>query len=102
VVPAVDQVFNLAIAAVVIGFVYWAMQPNYVFLIRIDNGNAKLAKGKVTPLFLSQVSDACNQAGVPRGWIGGIARGRRIKLAFSRSIPLACQQQLRNVWAAKG
>lgn len=96
-----DQIFNLAIAAVVIGFVYWAIQPRYVFVIRIDDGIARAAKGKVAPAFLSEVGDACNQAAVRRGWVGGVARGKRVKLAFSRSIPAACQQQLRNVWVMK-
>jgi Protein of unknown function (DUF3634) len=97
----VDQIFNLLIAAAVIALVYWALQPRYVFLIRIDAGAVRLAKGKATPEFLSEVGDACSRAGVRRGWVGGVARGKRVKLAFSRSIPAACQQQLRNVWVMK-
>ena len=98
----VDQVFNLLIAAVGLGFVYWAIQPRYLFVIHIDHGVARVAKGKVAAGFLSEANDACSQAGIRRGWVGGVAIGKRVKLAFSRSIPLACQQQLRNVWAAKG
>jgi len=96
----VDQIFNLLIAAVVFGFIYWAIQPRYVFVIRIEDSVARAAKGKVAPAFVSEVSDACSQAGVRRGWVGGVvASGKRVKLAFSWSIPIGCRQQLRNLWA---
>jgi hypothetical protein len=95
----VDQIFNLLIAAVVFGFVYWAIQPRYVFVISIDDGVARAAKGKVAAAFVGEVSDACGQAGVRRGWVGGVASGKRVKLAFSWSIPIGCRQQLRNLWA---
>ena len=94
-----DQLFNLVIVAGLLAIVWAVLRPSYVFLIRIDNGAAKLAKGRVAPEFLSHVGDICAERGITRGWIGGIGRGRGVRLVFSHSIPSHCRQQLRNVWA---
>jgi len=93
-----DPIVKLTIAGAIIGLAYWALQPRYVLLIRIRDGVPRLAKGKVGATFLSEVGDACGREHIDRGWIGGVASGKRVKLAFSRSIPVACQQRLRNLW----
>jgi Protein of unknown function (DUF3634) len=97
----VEQVFNFVVLAGV-GLCAWlALKPNYVFLIAIDRGTAHVSKGKVAREFVSEVNEVCGRGSIARGWIGGIGRGRRLRLAFSRSIPPACRQQLRNLWAMR-
>lgn len=98
---AVDHVFNFVVLAVVVVCVWMALRPTYAFLIAIENGAARVKKGKVASEFVSEVNQVCGQGSVARGWIGGVGRGRRLRLAFSRSIPPACQQQLRNLWALR-
>jgi hypothetical protein len=95
----VDQIFNLVIVAVLLICVWMALRPNYVFVIRIEHGAARSDKGKVTPEFLQHVADVCRARDVMHGWVGGVARGGRVRLAFSGSIPRDSRQQLRNVWA---
>jgi hypothetical protein len=47
---------------------------------------------------LKRVADVCQEAGVAQGWIGGVQRGRKIVLRFSRHFPPSPQQRLRNEW----
>ena len=96
-----EHVFNIVVVAIVAVCIWLALRPNYVFLIAIDHGAAHVSKGKVAREFISEVNEVCGRAIVVRGWIGGIGRGQRLRLAFSRSIPPACRQQLRNLWAMR-
>jgi hypothetical protein len=93
---------KLLLIGLVFGLAWSAFQPRYVFLLRIERGEPRIAKGKVTPAFLQQVSEIGRRAGVTPGWVGGVWRGRRIALVFSRSWPSSCQQQLRNQWVLEG
>jgi hypothetical protein len=90
------------IKLLVLGFVAWAiwsvLQPRYAFEIRVQGGRPRVRKGKVTPAFLTRVAEVCRESGVPRGWIGGVPRGRRVALRFSRHFPPGTQQRLRNEW----
>jgi hypothetical protein len=98
----VELLAKLLVVALVLGALWWAIQPRYTFIVRIENGVPRAAKGQVTAAFLQQVSQACAELALSRGWIGGVQRGRRLALAFSRNIPPSCQQRLRNVWALHG
>jgi hypothetical protein len=40
----------------------------------------------------------CTEYQIKHGWIGGVRRGRRLQLTFSRSVPPGCRQQIRNMW----
>ena len=83
--------------------VFWlAWRPRYEFVIRIDNGMARAVQGKVTGAFVHQVGQACAEFTVIDGWVAGVRRGKRLSLAFSRSIPPQCQQRLRNNWLLLG
>ncbi|MHB1558539.1 MAG: DUF3634 family protein [Isosphaeraceae bacterium] len=77
---------------------YTASQPRAAFVIRIEDGRPRAARGKVARGFLRDVGDACERHEVRRGTIAGIAQGRQIHLRFSGPIPPGCRQQLRNVW----
>jgi hypothetical protein len=94
------------IKALVIGVAAWVvwsiLQCRYVFEIRITGGQPRLRRGKVTSAFLGRVAEACQTGGVTRGWIGGVQRGRRTALRFSRNFPPGLQQRLRNEWQAAG
>jgi len=84
------------------GAVWIALQPRSAFVIQIVQGNPKAVRGKVTAAFLEQVHEVCQQNDVRYGTVKGLIRGRRISLGFSRSIPPAGQQRLRNWWANWG
>jgi hypothetical protein len=94
-----ESVPNLIVFAIVAGALWWALQPRYAFVVHLDGGVPRVTKGRVTAAFLKEVGLACGEAGVARGWVGGVQRGRRLALRFSRSIPPQCRQRLRNVWA---
>lgn len=97
-----DFTFTLLVAVVAGGLLWFAFQPRYVFVVRIDKGVPRVAKGKVTMAFVHEVEQVCAEAQLATGWLGGVRRGHGIALAFSRSIPRACQQRLRNLWPIVG
>jgi Protein of unknown function (DUF3634) len=93
---------ELTIKALVLGAFVWAawsmLQTRYAFEIRIKDGTPQVRRGKVTATSLKRVADVCQEAGVAQGWIGGVQRGRKIALRFSRHFPPGPRQRLRNEW----
>ena len=73
----------------------------YAFLVKIEDGALRVTRGKVTANFLAEMDEACTRNGVRHGWIGGVGRGDKVTLTFSRGIPRPCQQQLRNLWVMR-
>ena len=64
----------------------------------IKRGRPRVLKGKVAGPFLEEVADVCREAGLERGWVGGVRHGKRIVLVFSWHIPASIRQRLRNLW----
>jgi hypothetical protein len=91
-----QTIILVGVLAVVAWFFFW---PHFEFRIRISDGSLRLATGKVTRDFLEQLTAVCRHWDIKRGWIGGVRRGRRLTLSFSRSVPSGCRQQIRNLWA---
>ena|ERR1043166_5381807 len=95
----VSQLVALAVAvAVIAAILYAAFGQRFHFVITITQGEPRVTKGKVHGDFLDTIREMCQEYGIASGWIGGVMRGKTISLRFSRSIPGACQQRLRNVW----
>ena len=86
----------------VLGVAVWIgwslLQTRYVFEIRVRSGQPHVRRGKVTAAFLGRVTAVCRDSGVAWGWVGGVQRGRRVALRFSRHFPPGAQQRLRNEW----
>lgn len=63
-------------------------------VIEIEGGRARSTKGRHTQRLLGEIADVCSAAQVERGeiWFGGDGR-----LSFSKHIPSAARQALRNV-----
>jgi hypothetical protein len=89
---------QLLVLALVVGGVWVALSPKFVFRIQVVKGTVRVTKGKLTPDFQQQVGEILDQWRISRGWIGGVQRGRRVTLVFSHSVPSGCRQQLRNLW----
>src|SRR5262249_4336862 len=81
---------------------WWGPAAHAHFVVRIDSGAARLVRGKVTAALLRQVEEICQEHGVRGGEVYGRLWGRRVRLSFSRGIPPACRQRLRNVWPIHG
>jgi hypothetical protein len=81
---------------------WFAWQGQYVFVVHVEAGRARAVRGKVTDTFLQEISTVFREHGLSRGAVRGVARGRRIALAFSAGIPASCRQRLRNIWAMCG
>jgi hypothetical protein len=96
-----DRLLGRLLVVAVVAWVVWSiLKSRYVFEIEIRDGTARIRKGKVTGAFLTSVTDACTETGLTRGWIGGVAQGRRISLRFSRHFSRALKQRVRNEWLA--
>jgi hypothetical protein len=91
------------VALFVLAAWWWGPAASAQFVVRIDDGAARLVRGKVAAAMLRQVEEICREHGVRRGEVYGRLWGRRrVRLAFSRGIPPACRQRLRNVWPIHG
>ena len=83
--------------------VAWVVaQPQDEFIVSVRAGVATARKGKVTESFLAAVTEVCAEFGVAACEVRGVARGKRISLRFTRAIPEAARQRLRNWWAMSG
>lgn len=93
------SLFELAILIVVVAGAAWLLfGVRFEFRIRIRRGALSLINGKMTRDGLTELKSICEDWHIERGWIGGVRRGKRIKLSFSRSVPAGCRQQIRNMW----
>jgi len=97
---------NLAVVLVVLAVLGWiAWRANRwaaVFVVQIREGRATARRGAVTSEFLGVVEELCQQHGIHAGEVCGLSQGARIRLWFSRRIPDAMRQQLRNWWVTSG
>lgn len=94
--------FLLALVLIVVWGLYSVIHPRPVFVVRVEDGKARVVRGKVTQAFLQEIGETCDRHGVKRGGVRGVANGSRIALAFSGDIPPSCRQQLRNLWHLSG
>ena len=81
----------LAFAAVWFGFV---PPPHASTLLHIRAGAVRVTRGSLRPYARQHVTEVLSEAGVSSGFIA-ITPGNRV--AFSRQIPTAIHQRLRNV-----
>jgi hypothetical protein len=87
--------------AIVLGL-WRAAQPRRLFVVRLVDGKAQAAEGKVTAAFLERVGEVAAANEISRGKVTGYAYGQFIRLAFSSEFGEAGRQQLRNWWASFG
>ena len=73
-----------------------------VFVIRVRNRVPFLVRGQVAQAFVIELADVLQRHQVRRGIIFGVRRRGTVGLGFSRGIPPAARQALRNVWAMHG
>jgi hypothetical protein len=85
--------------ALIAAAVLVALWHQHAFIVRLKRSGPRVIKGKVTAAFLQEVLEICDSAGVRRGWLAGLRRGKRIVLVFSWHIPAPVRQRLRNLWA---
>jgi len=96
----------VAIVAAVValgGLFAWQVSARRrVFVIRVRNRVPFLTTGKVSQAFVVELADVLQRHGVRGGSIYGVRRRGAVMLGFSRDIPQAARQALRNVWAMHG
>jgi hypothetical protein len=90
------------VAAIAVG-VWWVVsRPAAVFVVRVRDGRADAARGKVTDAFLAAVAEVFAEFQLASGEVRGVPRGKRIALWFSANVPPAACQRLRNWWGMSG
>ena len=97
-----DSFLQLAVAGLVLAGLWYAMRPQRVFTLWIEDGAVRKARGTVPRGFVQEAAELCQSSGVARGTIFGLRRGRSIVLAFSGPIDGTCRQRLRNLWQMQG
>jgi hypothetical protein len=84
-------VILLALAAIWLGFI---PAPHAAILLRVRKGELLIRRGQLKPHAREHVADILSEAGVANGFIA-VTAGNRVM--FSRQIPAAVHQRLRNV-----
>ena len=82
---------GLAVLAVWLRFI---PPPHAVVLIRVRSGMVRIRRGKVKSHAKEQITDILQESHVKRGFIAVTCNDR---VFFSRQIPSAAHQRLRNV-----
>jgi hypothetical protein len=98
----VSELYLLLLASVALVVAGFVSRPPTVFTVDIRHGLARTRRGTVTDAFLSVVTDICREFDVTTADIRGVARGSRIALQFSASVPESARQRFRNWWAMSG
>jgi Protein of unknown function (DUF3634) len=93
---------NLGLVALIAWVLWRTLGPRTAFVVRVEEGAARVESGTVTPAFVQEISETCQRNRVTDGRVRGVIRDGRIVLKFSAGIPLPCQQQLRNLWSISG
>jgi Protein of unknown function (DUF3634) len=91
----------LAVVIVLVGVVIsqQVTARRRVFVIQIRNGVPILKRGKLAQAFVVELADVLNRHRIRKGAIYGVPKAGRVSLRFSRTIPQAARQSLRNVWS---
>jgi hypothetical protein len=90
---------QLIFPAVVLIVAWVLLRPNPAFVIRIENGIARAAKGRVPAAFLWELNTTCQREHIRQGVIRGLRFRYGVLLRFSQSIPRDRRQGIRNLWA---
>lgn len=97
----VARLLLLAVAGWIL-WVLWRLRRRPEFVVRVEEGEPRVESGVVTAAFLRGIREVLARHGVQTGRIAAQPRGGHVSLAFSRDIPPAACQQLRNGWALQG
>jgi hypothetical protein len=88
------------------GALAWALwrssRPRPVFAVRIVAGQPAAVDGTVTSAFLVRLRELAAAHQLLEAEVAGFAHDGVIRLHFSRDVPDAARQQLRNWWAMHG
>jgi hypothetical protein len=93
---------TVALTLLIVWALYSVARPRPAFVIQIESGVPRVARGTVAQAFVGEVADVCRRHGVQNGTVAGVVRDRRIALVFSGEISAMCGQQLRNLWSMSG
>jgi hypothetical protein len=90
---------QLVLVAVILLVAWLLLGPSYAFVIRIEDGVARAARGRVPAAFLWELNTTCQREQIREGMIRGVRFRHGVVLRFSRSIPPDRRQGIRNLWA---
>jgi len=92
------NVLLFALIFVILAILFFQLQRREAFRITLQNGRARLAKGKAPPGFIRDVEEICRRPGIERATVSGLRVESRVKLHFSADIPEPYRQRIRNAW----
>jgi hypothetical protein len=87
-------IFAIAIAFAVITAILW---PRTIFLIEVENKEAKLTRGKIAPRLVGEFSSIIAEVDSFRGRIRGVNQIGKFSIRYE-GIPEYLQQRFKNLW----
>jgi hypothetical protein len=89
---------RIVIILTVVAGVLVLLRPRPLFVVAIEDGKARVRRGKVPEAFIRDCDYLSSEYGIRAGVIQGFWGSGKVKLQFSRHIPEAHHQRFRNVW----
>jgi Protein of unknown function (DUF3634) len=96
-----DTILILAVAGSITAGLFYAAQARPRFVLKVVDGQLRVVQGHPPPSFIQEAEDIVRESRLPSGVIKGYLKHGRPVLSFSRHVPPALQQRLRNVLALR-
>lgn len=96
-----DTILILAVAGSITAGLFYAAQARPRFVLNVVDGQLRVVQGQPPPSFVQEAEDIIRESRLPSGMIKGYVKHGRPVLSFSRHVPPALQQRLRNVLAMR-
>ncbi len=92
--------FSLLLLLLAIPLVVSLMRANELFCLKIRDGKLRVARGKIPPALLGDLSDIVKNPPLPEGTLRGVVEDRLVRIYADAELSEAQRQQIRNVVSA--
>jgi hypothetical protein len=91
---------SLLLLLLAIPLVVSLMRANELFCLKIQGGKLRVARGRIPPALLGDLSDILRHPAPPEGTLRGVVEDRLVRIYADVALSEAQRQQIRNVVSA--
>ena len=92
--------FALALLVLTTPLVVALMRANELFCLKLRDGGPRVARGRIPPALLGDLTDILRDPPVNEGSLRGVVEDRRVRIYADAELSEAQRQRIRNVVAA--